>query len=61
MIDFVKDESGLNVGNSDACVYGAYDVSIRQALKSRDKNEPYQLRWLKGKRYLCARCHLAAP
>ena len=41
MIDFLKDESGLNVGNSDACICGACDLSIRQALKSRDKGEPY--------------------
>ena len=48
MIDFVRDESGLNVGNN-MCICGACDLSIRQALKARDKGEPYQLRWMKGK------------
>ena len=28
---------------------GACDLSIREALKARDKGEPYQLRWMKGK------------
>ena len=50
MIDFLKDESGLNVGNNELCVCGACDLSVRQAMKSRDKGEPYQLRWLKGKK-----------
>ena len=49
MIDVVRDESGLNVGNNDTCICGACDLSIRQALKARDKGEPYQLRWMKGK------------
>ena len=34
----------------DLCVCGACDVNIRQALKARDKGEPYQLRWLKSRR-----------
>ena len=50
MVDFLRDESGFDVSNNDACICGACDVSIRQALKSSDKGEPYQLRWLKGKK-----------
>ena len=50
MIDLLQDESGLSIGNSSACICGACDLSVRQALKSRDKGEPYQLRWLKGKK-----------
>ena len=50
MIELLKDESGLCVGNSGACICGTCDLSVRQALKSRDKGEPYQLRWLKGKK-----------
>ena len=38
------------VGNSGACICGTCDLSVRQALKSRDKGEPYQLRWLMGKK-----------
>ena len=53
MIELLKDESGLCVGNSGACICGTCDLSVRQALKSRDKGEPYQLRWLMGKRPLC--------
>ena len=37
LIAFFKDESGFNVGNSDVCVCGACDVSIRHALKCREK------------------------
>ena len=44
----LKDESGLNIGNSDVCVCEACSVNIRQAVKSK-KGEPYQLRWLKNK------------
>ena len=40
------------------CICGACDVSIRQALKARDKVEPYQLRWMKGK--VVSVCHLIA-
>ena len=44
---------GIVVGNGDLCVCGACDVNIRQALKARDKGEPYQLRCLKCKRVCC--------
>ena len=56
MIDFVRDESGLSVGNNVMCICEACDLSIRQALKARDKGESYQLRWMKGKvvSVLCA-------
>ena len=37
MIDFLKDESGLNASNSDMCVCGAFDLSVRQAMKSRTR------------------------
>ena len=49
-IELLKGESGLSISNSSACIRGACDLSVRQALKSRDKGEPYQLRWLKGKK-----------
>ena len=42
LVEFFEEESGLSVGDNDICVCGASDVSIRQAMKSRDKGEPYQ-------------------
>ena len=35
------------------CVCEACSLSVRHALKARDKEEPYQLRWLKSKRKCC--------
>ena len=49
VLTFLKDESGLNFGNSDVCVCEACNVNIRQAVKSRERGEPYHLRWLKNK------------
>ena len=48
-LPILKDESGLNVGNSDVCVCDACSVYIGKAVKSEEKGEPYQLRWLKNK------------
>ena len=39
--------------NGDVCVCEACSLSVRHALKARDKGEPYQLRWLKSKRKCC--------
>ena len=51
VVAFLKEEHGVNVGDGETmCVCEACNVNIRQALKARDKGEPYQLRWLKGKK-----------
>ena len=47
---FLKDEFGLKGGNSEVCICGACDLSIRHAFKAKDKGEPYQLRWKKSKK-----------
>ena len=50
VLKFFKEESGLNVGDSKICVCEVCNVSIRQAMKCRDNDELYQLRWLKNKK-----------
>ena len=53
LLSFFNQESGLTVGDGDVCVCEACSLSVRHALKARDKGEPYQLRWLKSKRKCC--------
>ena len=52
VIEFFKDASGFNsdVGNIHVCVCEACHLSIRKAMKCKDKGEQYQLRWLKSKK-----------
>ena len=53
VVAFLKEEAGFCVGISESirmCVCKACNVSTRQALKAREKDEPYQLRWLKDKK-----------
>ena len=52
MVAFLEEESGLNVGNRNMCVYEAYRSSIRNSMKASNDGEPYQLRWLKDKERL---------
>ena len=54
IIDFFEDTSGFNsdIGNIRVCVCEACHVSIRKAMKCKDKGEQYQLRWLKSKKSL---------
>ena len=41
-----EQESGLIAGIGDLCVWGACNTDLRQAMKARDKGEPYQLKWV---------------
>ena len=49
VVEFLEEESGLNVGNRNVCLCEACRQSIMHSMKASENGEPYQLRWQKNK------------
>ena len=49
VVEFLEEESGLNVGNRNMCVCEACCQSIMHSMKAIKNGESYQLRWQKNK------------